>query len=333
MASSTVPRRPCPASAAVLAARAALGDEVVYVTNNAMHYHGDYVPRLAGHGAPVGPDRVVTSARASAAWIRQHMPGVRAVLSVGAGGLDRELLEAGFEVTTAAHAATRMSQEGLDGWEAAGPPGRRGRGPRPAAHLPADRRGGGLRSRGRRVRGHEPGPRLPDGARPASRCRRRGGRDRGRRPPGTRGDDRQARALPAGGGRGHGRRRPGARGDDRRRAHRRGRRTGRGGAHDPDADRDHQPRDRRRAPARRAAHAHRRRRRRAGAGAGASSPRADARAALGSTVGCRRPPPARRISAPSRTRRRRPADQREQQRGDHDGDPRHQHGDGRGPAR
>ena len=103
----------------VLAARVALGDEVVYVTNNAMHYHGDYVPRLAGHGAPVGPDRVVTSARASATWIRQHMPGVRTVLSVGAGGLDRELLEAGLEVTTAAHAATRMSQEGLDGWDAA----------------------------------------------------------------------------------------------------------------------------------------------------------------------------------------------------------------------
>ena len=27
-----------------LAARAALGDNVVYVTNNAMHYHGDYLP-------------------------------------------------------------------------------------------------------------------------------------------------------------------------------------------------------------------------------------------------------------------------------------------------
>jgi glycerol 3-phosphatase-2 len=106
----------------VLMVRAALGDEVVYVTNNAMHYHGDYIPRLAGHGAPVGPDRVVTSARASATWIRGHMPAVRAVLSVGAGGLDRELREAGFEVTTAAHAATRMSQEGLDGWDAAGHP-------------------------------------------------------------------------------------------------------------------------------------------------------------------------------------------------------------------
>ena len=105
-----------------LAARAALGDDVVYVTNNAMHYHGDYLPRLAGHGAPVGPDRVVTSARASALYIRDTMPAVRRVLAVGAAGLERELREAGFDVVTAAHAATRMSQEGIDGWAAAGHP-------------------------------------------------------------------------------------------------------------------------------------------------------------------------------------------------------------------
>ena len=108
--------------AAVLAARAALGDDVLYVTNNAMAYHADYLPRLAGHGAPVGPDRVVTSARASAAWLRDRMPAVRTVLAVGAGGLERELREAGFEVVTAAHAAARMSQEGIDGWAAAGHP-------------------------------------------------------------------------------------------------------------------------------------------------------------------------------------------------------------------
>lgn len=106
----------------VLAARAALGDDVVYVTNNAMHYHGDYVARLAGHGAPVGADRVVTSARASAVYIRDRMPAVRRVLALGASGLERELTEAGFDVVTAAHAATRMSQEGIDGWAAAGHP-------------------------------------------------------------------------------------------------------------------------------------------------------------------------------------------------------------------
>ena len=113
---------PVPGVGPALAARAALGDDVVYVTNNAMHYRGDYMARLEAHGAPVGPDRVITSARASALWIQEHLPAVRTVLSVGAGGLERELREAGFEVVTAAHAATRMSQEGLDGWDAAGHP-------------------------------------------------------------------------------------------------------------------------------------------------------------------------------------------------------------------
>jgi HAD superfamily hydrolase (TIGR01450 family) len=111
-----------PGVAAVLAARAAAGDDVVYVTNNAVHYHTDYLPRLEGHGAPVGPDRVVTSASASALYLRDHLPGIRRVLVVGAGGLERELRESGLDVVAAAHAATRMSQEGIDGWEAAGHP-------------------------------------------------------------------------------------------------------------------------------------------------------------------------------------------------------------------
>lgn len=111
-----------PGVGAALSARVALGDDVVYVTNNAMHYHADYLPRLAAHGAPVGPDRVITSARASAMYVRDRMPEVRRVLAVGASGLERELREAGFDVVTAAHAATRMSQEGLDGWAAAGHP-------------------------------------------------------------------------------------------------------------------------------------------------------------------------------------------------------------------
>ncbi len=105
-----------------LAARDALGDTVVYVTNNAMFYRGDYLARLAGHGAPVGPDRVVTSASAAARYVRDEIPGARRVLAVGAAGLERELREIGFEVVTASHAATRMSQEGIDGWAAAGHP-------------------------------------------------------------------------------------------------------------------------------------------------------------------------------------------------------------------
>ena len=105
-----------------LAARAALGDEVVYVTNNAMHHHEDYTARLAGHGAPVGPDRVMTSAFAAARWVREQMPAVRRVLAVGAEGLVRELGEAGFAVVTVGEAADRMAADGMDGWEAAGRP-------------------------------------------------------------------------------------------------------------------------------------------------------------------------------------------------------------------
>ena len=111
-----------PGVAAVLAARAALGDDVVYVTNNAMAYRADYVPRLAAHGAPVTMERIVTSASASASWLRERMPDVHRVLAVGAGGLERELREAGFDVVTAGYAAERMHREGLDGWAAAGHP-------------------------------------------------------------------------------------------------------------------------------------------------------------------------------------------------------------------
>ncbi len=105
-----------------LAARAAAGDTVVYVTNNAMFYRRDYEARIAGHGAPGGPDRVITSASAAARYVRDEIPGAVRVLAVGAAGLERELREVGLDVVTAAHAATRMGQEGIDGWAAAGHP-------------------------------------------------------------------------------------------------------------------------------------------------------------------------------------------------------------------
>jgi HAD superfamily hydrolase (TIGR01450 family) len=113
---------PVPGVAAVLAARAAAGDVVVYVTNNSMHYRADYVTRLRAMGAPADPDRVVSSARATAAYLVDRHRDVRRVLAIGAGGLERELRDVGLEVVTAAHAATRMSQEGIDGAAAAGHP-------------------------------------------------------------------------------------------------------------------------------------------------------------------------------------------------------------------
>lgn len=113
---------PVPGVAAVLADRAARGDDVVYVTNNSMHYRADYQVRLSGMGAPVTPDTVVSSARATAVYLREHDPDIRRVLVLGAGGLERELRDEGYAVVGAAHAATRVAQEGIEGFAAAGNP-------------------------------------------------------------------------------------------------------------------------------------------------------------------------------------------------------------------
>ncbi|MBA3877040.1 MAG: haloacid dehalogenase [Anaerolinea sp.] len=113
---------PVPGVAALLAERAAGGDDVVYVTNNSMHYRADYVTRLSAMGAPVTADRVVSAPRATALYIAEREPGLRRVLTVGASGLDRELRDVGLDVVAAAGVAERMAKEGLDGWAAAGHP-------------------------------------------------------------------------------------------------------------------------------------------------------------------------------------------------------------------
>ena len=113
---------PVPGVADVLTKRAAQGDEVVYVTNNSMWYRTEYVTRLAEMGAPVDAGRIVSSPRATALYLRDHEPDVQRVLALGAGGLERELRDAGFDVVTAAHAATLVGRDGVESWEAAGAP-------------------------------------------------------------------------------------------------------------------------------------------------------------------------------------------------------------------
>ena len=113
---------PVPGVAAVLTDRVGRGDDVVYVTNNSMWYRAEYVARLADMGAPVDPDRIVSSPRATALYLREHLPDVRRVLALGAGGLERELRDAGFEVVTAAHAATLVGRDGVEAWDAANAP-------------------------------------------------------------------------------------------------------------------------------------------------------------------------------------------------------------------
>jgi 4-nitrophenyl phosphatase len=73
-------------------------------------------------GAPVTAETVVSSARATAAYLREHESGIQRVLILGASGLERELRDFGFDVVTSAVAATRVSQEGIDSMAAAGNP-------------------------------------------------------------------------------------------------------------------------------------------------------------------------------------------------------------------
>ena len=105
---------PVPGVAAVLAARAAAGDDVVYVTNNSMWYRADYVTRLTSMGAPVSPDRIVSSARATALFLAEGLPKPACVLVVGGPGLVHELRDVGLDVMLSADAAERWAGNGRD---------------------------------------------------------------------------------------------------------------------------------------------------------------------------------------------------------------------------
>ncbi len=95
--------------AAVLAARAAAGDAIVYVTNNSMWYRADYVNRLSAMGAPVSADRIVSSARATALYLAEADPRPKCVLVVGGAGVMHELRDVGLEVLPSADAAAVWS--------------------------------------------------------------------------------------------------------------------------------------------------------------------------------------------------------------------------------
>jgi phosphoglycolate/pyridoxal phosphate phosphatase family enzyme len=112
---------PVPGVAAVLAARAVAGDEVVYVTNNSMWYRAEYVTRLSSMGAPVSPDRIVSSARATALYLRDLEPAIRKALVVGGPGLMHEIGDVGIEVIRSGDAGDRWAANGRDAAAATGP--------------------------------------------------------------------------------------------------------------------------------------------------------------------------------------------------------------------
>ena len=111
---------PVPGVPAVLTARAAAGDAVVYVTNNSMWYRADYVTRLMSMGAPVSPDLIVSSARATALYLRDMRQHIGRVLVVGGAGLVHEIEDVGILVVYSGDAADRWKDNGRDAAAAVG---------------------------------------------------------------------------------------------------------------------------------------------------------------------------------------------------------------------
>ncbi len=174
---------PVPGVAAVLAARAAAGDDVVYVTNNSMHYRADYVTRLAAMGAPVsaGPGRLVV------AGDRAPPPRPRTGHPTRAGAGRRRPRARTARCRSRRRDDRRRGDPDDPGADRRLRGGRRAgcgrRRPRPEPDLPAPDRRRRLHPGRRPVHRHEPRPDLPDGARPSAWGRlhrgRPGGDDRG----------------------------------------------------------------------------------------------------------------------------------------------------------
>ena len=160
-ASSIAARTPSPASRPSWPLVPPRGDDVVYVTNNSMHYRADYVtaPRRDGRAGRARPGRLVV------AGDRAPPPGARARAS-GACWPSAPAASSASCATwastssTPAAAATRMAQEAIDGLAAAGSARRGRRRPRPEPDLPAARRGRRLHPGRRPLHRHEPRPGL-----------------------------------------------------------------------------------------------------------------------------------------------------------------------------
>jgi 4-nitrophenyl phosphatase len=86
-----------------------------------MWYRADYVTRLESMGAPVAPDLIVSSARATALYLRDLEPPVRRALVVGGPGLVHEIRDVGIDVVYSGDAADRWKANGRDAAAAVGP--------------------------------------------------------------------------------------------------------------------------------------------------------------------------------------------------------------------
>lgn len=97
--------QPLPGLQAFFATLRRLGLAPLLATNNATASPADVAARLAGYGAAVGPQEVITSSEAAAALLREHLPAGAPVLPVGEAGLRAALDGAGFALVEHADGA------------------------------------------------------------------------------------------------------------------------------------------------------------------------------------------------------------------------------------
>jgi 4-nitrophenyl phosphatase len=94
-----------PGAAGLVTALRLAGANVRFATNNSMATRAAYVERLATHGIAASADEIVTSTSATIEHLRERMPTVSSVITLGAAGMLEELRGAGFRAVPAADAA------------------------------------------------------------------------------------------------------------------------------------------------------------------------------------------------------------------------------------
>ncbi len=110
-----------PGAADAIAAAAAAGVRVAYVTNNASRTPQDVATHLARLGIPAAEDDVVTSAQVAAAMLARRLPAGSPVLVVGGTGLRAALEAEGLRPVTLLEEGPRAVVQGFGpdvGWRA-----------------------------------------------------------------------------------------------------------------------------------------------------------------------------------------------------------------------
>ena len=91
---------PLPGAQAFVAHLQATGTPFLFLTNNSSRTPEQYAAKLAAMGIAVSPQRIFTSALATAQWLQTVAPVGARVLLIGELGIQQALAERGFQLTT-----------------------------------------------------------------------------------------------------------------------------------------------------------------------------------------------------------------------------------------